>query len=101
MTQVLLLQLTLWILFRIRYSANDAEDGAVTLIYSDLVSDYIGSFRDGGDGIINLVFTLKKPIKGIYTFTLLDMELEAEERREGDLAIHLEFIKYGPAKKVY
>ena len=87
----------------INYSSNNinVEDGLLSLIYTDLVSDVIGSFYIYSFPNQHVTFTLKKPVKGQYNFTLLTPLGVIDNIREGQLSIHFEFIKYGPAKKIY
>ncbi len=78
----------------------DAPEDINTTIYTDLVSDYIGSFSDrpsGNSVTPNLVFPLRRPVNRLYEFTIHSvnaahtMQLQS---RTGDLTLHLEFVKY-------
>lgn len=84
----------------ITYSSNNinVEDGLATQIYTDLVSDVIGSFYIYCLGKPDTIFTLKKPVKGLYNFTLLTLNGAIDNIREGQLVIHLEFVKYRTSK---
>lgn len=82
-------------------------DNAITSIYSDLVSDYIGSFSDVSSGNFitpHLVFTLRKPVRGIYRFFILSASSNGNNNdlepylRTGDFILHLEFVKYRTSK---
>ena len=88
----------------INYSSAVPELGSVTLVYTDLVSDYIASFIGNNIQIQpNCTFTLRKPIKGNYRFDIQDVTGTPEIARAGEFAMHLEFIKYKTDKptKVY
>ena len=82
------------------------DEAGVTLIYTDLVSDVIGSFMANMVMTPNITFTLRKPINGIYTFNLLSLDNppQFDNQRNGQITIHLEFVKYRtglPDFKVY
>lgn len=71
-------------------------------IYSNIVSDCIASVAlsaTGGAGPLNvninpnITFQIQKPIRGDYTFTMLDETGEAVDT-SGKLFINLEFVKY-------
>ena len=84
----------------INYASNNinVEDGLLSLIYTDLVSDYIGSFYIYSNPNQHHSFTLKRPVKGKYNLTLLDINGGIDNLREGQLAIHFEFVKYKDVK---
>jgi len=78
----------------------------VSGIYTDMVSDIIGSFFDGVYAVPNLTYTLRKPISGQYNFQFVTGDGAASplSTRSGDLFIHLEFVKYKtdtPDVKIY
>ena len=55
----------------IMYTIGDpgAPQNISTSTYSNIVSDYIGTFSDipsGNSVVPNLAFTLRKPIRGVY-----------------------------------
>ena len=85
----------------INYSSNNVavEDGLLTRLYTDLVSDSIGTFYIYSYPNQHMTFTLQKPVKGQYTLTLFDINGTVDNLRQGQLAIHFEFIKY--SKPVY
>lgn len=78
----------------------DAAQNWNTSIYTDLVSDYIGSFSDAPSGnsvTPNLVFTLRRPINRLYNFSIQAVNAGGTMilyNRSGDLTLHLEFVKY-------
>ena len=80
-----------------------APDNSTTSIYTDLVSDFIGSFSDvppGNFTMPNLTFTLKRPVNRLFKFDILAASDNTNDNdmvdfaRTGDLTIHLEFLKY-------
>lgn len=87
----------------INYSPVINEVG-ITQLYCDMVSDVIGTFFQNFYIKPDLTFTLRKPIKGLYTFTIRTVLGNAYNGRNGDITIHLEFLKYKkdmPDIKVY
>jgi hypothetical protein len=87
----------------INYSTADGEAFG-TSIYTDMVSDVIGSICAPTFVSANLTYTLRKPISGQYYFELLDTAGQPVNNRGGDLFIHLEFVKYRtdlPDKKIF
>jgi hypothetical protein len=84
----------------INYSPAINEVG-ITQLYTDMVSDVIGTFFQNFYIKPDLTFTLRKPIAGLYTFTIRTVAGNAYAGRNGDIAIHLEFVKYGPEKKIF
>ena len=89
----------------INYGTSAAvELGAVTLIYTDLISDYIASFV-GNVGITpNSTYTIRKPVKGNYTFNMHTITGAIEDGRVGEFTMHLEFVQYRkdlPDKKIF
>ena len=88
------------------YSSNkDTEIGVVSLIYTDIVSDVIGSFYIyAGSTPANLIYTIRKPIRGEYSFVMKELGGPMEDARDGQLVIHLEFVKYRtdlPDRKIF
>lgn len=87
-------------------SFNSADPQAnpynsVVNISTNLIDDqWLGSITDVGSSFPGLTFTLKKPIFGQYKFQLFNVN-NVPFNYIGDLSIHLEFVKYGPDKKVY
>jgi hypothetical protein len=82
----------------VRYDTAAAEDEG-TAIYTDLVNDIITSFYDNNALNQNIVFTLRKPVFGMYNFQFLlppvDENTQGEPfERTGNLFIHMEFVKY-------
>lgn len=80
-----------------------ANEVGITKIYSNLVSDYIGSFFQNFFIKPDLTFILKKPVLGTYTFQFQTVDNVAEAGRVGDISIHLEFVKYREVRegKIY
>src|SRR4051794_31965043 len=76
----------------INYHSTAAEAG-ITMLYTDLVSDVIGSFFQDFYIKPDLPFTLRKPIFGKYNFQIIDYS-GALTPRAGRIFIHLEFLKY-------
>ena len=90
----------------VTYAANNGDVAQTAyLIYTDLVSDHIGSFSindlsAGGPGFQKesisiqqpLYFKLMKPVSSDFTFTIKN-SLTTPANLNGALAIHLEFIK--------
>lgn len=86
----------------INYHPTAAEAG-ITMLYTDLVNDVIGSFFQDFYIKPDLTFTLRKPITGQYNFQILDYS-GALTPRAGRIFIHLEFLKYAnsePNVKIY
>ena len=85
----------------INYASNNGgvEDGLLTRIYTDLVTDSIGTFFINGNPNQRTTFTLMKPVKGQYNLTLFDVNGAVDNLREGQLSIHFEFVKH--SKPVY
>lgn len=89
----------------IRFLNTGGAVNRLTGIYSDLISDFIGSCGNSSVSWENSSFTLNKPINGIYTFTFLlptaDLtSLGTPQDRTGDITIHLDFVKYKTVKPV-
>jgi hypothetical protein len=69
-------------------------DNRVVNISTNLVDDtYIGCVTDVGVCMSNLIFTINKPINGIYLFSLTTPDGVAFNL-VGDLSIFLEFVKF-------
>lgn len=66
---------------------------APAFIYSDLVSDYIGSTQSDIPMDVGLTFMLDKSVKGVYTFSIVNLA-GALSNRSGTLTILLDFVKY-------
>jgi hypothetical protein len=68
-----------------------------------MVQDIICTFYDGIFFSPNITFTLRKPIFGQYTFQFVaaNGQVAEAENRTGNLFIVLEFVKYGPEKKIF
>jgi hypothetical protein len=86
----------------INYSPAVNEVG-ITLLYTNLVNDHIGSFFQNFYIKPNLHFPLKKPVKGTYTFQIQTVLGDLYAGRVGDISIDLEFVKYKEVKegKIY
>jgi len=85
-------------------SSRDIELGVTTFIYSDLVSDILGSFFINNTTKPETAFTLRRPIFGFYRFNMQSVTGEVEDLRIGEMGIHLEFVKYRtdlPDVKIY
>lgn len=90
------------------YQTNGAAAIQSMLVYSDLVSDILGSTVSYYVALPNSSFTLKKPVKGQYNIQLFDPTVPTNPTiitpaSAGVLIIHLDFIKYAsvPPQKVY
>lgn len=86
----------------INYHPTAPETG-ITMLYTDLVSDVIGSFFQDFYIKPDLTFTLRKRIFGLFNFQIIDYS-GAITARTGRIFIHLEFLKYAnstPNVKIY
>jgi len=74
----------------------------IVLLYTDLVSDNIGSVLASGQlNNSNLVFELKKPVSGSYTMQIFSYPNILNATLTGVLHICFEFIKYKEKGKLY
>lgn len=74
---------------------NDGTEALVDYVYSSLITDIICSIVDTKDTYNPFTsWSIKKPVKGIYRFSLIDVNNAAVSDRQGILSLHLEFVKY-------
>jgi len=87
----------------ISYANSEDNEPGVFLLYSDIVSEYLGIFQDNQINSTNVYFLLQKPISGEYTFQTKNLQGGVILDLEGDIAIQLEFIKYKDqaSEKIY
>ncbi len=84
----------------------DNTSGVLTVIKTDLINEqFLGFYNDANtvSSVAGAVFTLKKPIRGTYTFKLLSITSGVNQYAliagGADLCIHLDFVKYRPKEK--
>ncbi len=78
----------------ISYSSQNDEAG-VSLIWTDLVNDsYLGTYIDDAISNPNQVFTIGRPVRGVYAFKGLFYSGNLDNVALGVIVISLEFIKY-------
>jgi len=78
-----------------QYVDEDDQEPELSLVYCDLVNDYIATVIDNGKlQTYNTIWTIGKHVKNTYKFTITGEDDELDENRDGRLIIHLEFIKY-------
>jgi hypothetical protein len=76
------------------------SDHNMYLLWSNITNDYIGSFYGGSKSTFSpqSVFKLTSPISNMIEFKVFTPNggdtVRLEEALKGDLAIHLDFIKY-------
>jgi hypothetical protein len=76
------------------YEAAAAEN-VMTVLWSDLINDILGSFTDARLFNTETMFILyKKPIRGTYKFEIRDSAGTVNNGRQGDLFFQLQFVKY-------
>lgn len=85
---------------------DNTGSGVVSVIKTDLVNEkFLGFFNDANtvSSVNDAVFTLKKPIRGTYTFQILSIGAGVNNyalyTTGADLSIHLDFVKYKPKQK--
>ena len=76
------------------YGGTTNQETDISLLYCDIVNDNIATIVDNGQlQTYNTCWTIKKPVKNTYRFTITtDGGLDIDRR--GSLILHLEFIKY-------
>lgn len=76
---------------------EDGTAGLALVLRSNLADDFVATFNEYGNGSSEgAVYTLKKPISGMFQFQILDAGMLpiAGAGVPGQVAIHLEFVKY-------
>ena len=82
---------------------NDGTEGTVGYIWTDLVDgNILGTYLDSITiHCPGTRFIIKKPIRGVYTFQMRNLQNEINLLIGGELLIILEFVKYKQKGKVY
>ncbi len=81
------------------YNYGAGAENTTSLIYSNIVDDYITSFFNGIFLCQQTEFILQKHINGQYNFKIFNFDGTIKTDRQGDLFIQLEFVKYKNVKQ--
>lgn len=78
------------------YDAGETElNNSLSTVHLDLVNNIIGSFSDRFGSVHNNRFLIhKKSVKGVYEFTVQQIDGTLDTTRNGFIVIDLEFVQY-------
>jgi len=85
---------------------NNATEPGISFLSQNItpLNDIISSFSDGLSLSLQAVYTINKPVNGLYTFTITDVNGNlVTANRAGVMTLLLEFVKYQVQKqeKIY